>query len=117
LDDASDCQRIAEAAFEFAGSNQVGTMPAGANPFVAKVQVRPWLFSVAAHLAINYKQQRAADQLAELEMHLAAGTDLPTALAAMDDRPRTLWRCDPAFQAGMVIGMIVSVVVVLWRCA
>jgi hypothetical protein len=51
------------------------------------------------------------DQLAELECHLAAGTDLPTALAALgDDQPpqsgRSIW-----FQVGLFVGLILFV---LW---
>lgn len=36
----------------------------------------------------RYNRDMDDEQLAELEMHLAAGTDLPTALAALPDGQR-----------------------------
>lgn len=56
------------------------------------------------------------EELAELECHLAAGTDLPTALAALpqNERRGKSIRRDPAFQAGMVLGLVAFVAYWVW---
>lgn len=47
----------------------------------------------------------------ELEMHIAAGTDLPTALAAMQEvqepvqAPRNRWAWDATLVVGLIVGL------------
>lgn len=48
------------------------------------------------------------DQLAELEMHLAAGTDLPTALAAVsDDQPPNRRGVYVAGVLALIVGLLI----------
>lgn len=52
-------------------------------------------------------------QLAELEMHLAAGTDIPTAFAAVQrDQPR---RRSPINRWAVLFGVILALLWMLWK--
>lgn len=57
------------------------------------------------------------EELAELDCHLAAGTDLPTALAALpqNERRGKSIRHDRAFQAGLWLGLLAMVAYGAWR--
>lgn len=57
-------------------------------------------------------------ELAELEMHLAAGTDLPTALAVLPREAKPVTRRDPWWQFGLVLGTVGGLLYYLWSlCA
>jgi uncharacterized protein YneF (UPF0154 family) len=56
-DGLENAQRIAEAALKFVYSNPVGQLPSGFRVQIAgDGQRRAWLFSVAAHLAVEHKR-------------------------------------------------------------
>jgi hypothetical protein len=55
-------------------------------------------------------------QLAELECHLAAGTDVATAMAAVDQPPApTPGRNRVAGQLGLLVGLVLGLMY-LWLC-
>jgi hypothetical protein len=56
------------------------------------------------------------EELAELEMHLAAGTDLPTALAAMEDGDEgEPAKASPLWTVATIAGIIAFTVWLLWK--
>jgi hypothetical protein len=60
----------------------------------------------------------APEQELDLHCHLAAGTDLPTAIAALpQSNAKPVTRRDPWQQAGLLAGTVAAIVYWIWASA